>query len=336
MRLSQKEKHEIIAMVEKSDMGVTRTLKELGIHKSTFYKWYDAYLEHGYEGLAAKPCKRKQYWNQIPEKERNLVVKIAEKYPDKSPREVACFITDNYKRYISESSVYRILKENGLIATPAFMLMKAADEYTTKTKGVNEMWQTDFTYLHVKGWGWYYLSTVIDDYSRYIISWKLCKSMSADDVRQTLDMALQVTGLPSNQMPKLLTDNGPCYISTDLNDYLKGQRIKHIHGRANHPQTQGKIERYHRSMKNVVKLDVYFMPEELERKIAEFVHYYNYQRYHESLNNVTPADTYYGRANQIIKRRARIKRQTLNDRKNSYLTSRFMEENKKSVSFAMN
>lgn len=336
MRLTQKEKFEIIDMVEKSDMGVTLTLKELGIHKSTFYKWYDAYLEHGYDGLAAKPCKRKQYWNQIPEKERSLVVKVAQKHPEKSSREVACLITDNYKRFISESSVYKILKENGLIRTPAFMLMKASDEYKDKTKRINEMWQTDFTYLHIKGWGWYYLSTVIDDYSRYIISWKLCRSMNADDVKCTLDRALQVTGLPSNQMPRLLTDNGPCYISADLNDYLKGQGIKHIRGRACHPQTQGKIERYHRSMKNVVKLDVYFIPEELERKIAEFVHYYNYQRYHESLNNVTPADAYYGRANQIIKRRLKIKRKTLNDRRNSYLTSKLMDESRKSLSFAMN
>jgi len=336
MRLNQQEKQEIIRLVENSELSATRTLKELGIHKSTFYKWYDRYLEQGYEGLAAKPCKRKQYWNQIPQKERSLVVKVAQKYPDKSSREVACLITDTYKRYISESSVYKILKEKGLIPAPVFNLIKAADEYKDKTKRVNEMWQTDFTYLHVKCWGWYYLSTVIDDYSRYIVSWKLCKTMTADDVKQTLDMALQVTGLPSEQMPRLLSDNGPCYISSDLDEYLKGRKIKHIHSRANHPQTQGKIERYHRSMKNVVKLDVYFIPEELERKIAEFVHYYNYQRYHESLHNVTPADAYYGRANQILKRRLKIKQQTLNNRKNNYLKNRLLDENKKSLSFVMN
>lgn len=336
MRLSQAEKYEIIQMVEASELGITRTLKELGIAKSTFYKWYDAYLESGYDGLAAKPCKRKQYWNQIPQREKNLVVKVAERYPDISCREVACRITDEHKRFISESSVYKILKEKGLIPTPAFVLMKAADEYEHKTKHVNEMWQTDFTYLHVKGWGWYYLSTVIDDYSRFIVSYKLCKTMGADDVRQTLDMALQATGLPSNQMPRLLTDNGPCYISSDLNDYLQGQKIKHIRGRACHPQTQGKIERYHRSMKNKVKLDVYFMPEELERKIDEFVHYYNHQRYHESLNNVTPADVYYGRANQVIKRRLKIKQQTLKQRRSNYFKERLLGENNKTLSFVMN
>jgi putative transposase len=335
MRLNQKEKYEIILLVEGSELGVNGTLKELGITKRTFYNWYNAYLENGYDGLAAKPSKRKQYWNKISDKERQLVIETALEYPDKSSREVACYITDTYKRYISESSVYRILKQKGLITTPAFMLIKAADEYKDKTKRVNEMWQTDFTYLKVFGWGWYYLSTIIDDYSRYIVSWKLCKTMKADDVRNTVDDALNVTGMPPGQMPKLLTDNGACYISSELNGFLQDQGIKHIHGRINHPQTQGKIERYHRSMKNVIKLDVYYTPDELKRKIAEFVYYYNYLRYHESLNNVTPADVYTGRANQIIKRRLRIKQKTLNERKNSYFKNKLSDENKKSHSFVM-
>lgn len=336
MRLNQKEKYETILLVEASELGVNATLKELGIPKGTFYNWYNAYLEYGYDGLANKPCKRKQYWNKISEQERQLVVETALEYPDKSSREVACFITDTYKRYISESSVYRILKEKGLITTPAFMLMKAADEYKVKTKRVNEMWQTDFTYMKVIGWGWYYLSTIIDDYSRYIISWKLCKTMKADDVRITVDNALNVTGMPPGQMPKLLTDNGSCYISSELNDYLQEQGMKHIRGSIRHPQTQGKIERYHRSMKNVIKLDVYYTPDELKRKLSEFIYYYNYKRYHESLNNVTPADVYNGRANQIMKRRLKIKQKTLNDRKNSYLKTKLMDEKKKSLSFAMN
>jgi putative transposase len=336
MRLNQKEKYETILLVEGSELGVNGTLKELGIPKSTFYNWYNAYLEDGYDGLAGKPCKRRQFWNKISEEERQRIVETALEHPDKSPREVACYIIDNNKRYVSESSVYRILKKKGLITTPAFMLMKAADEYKDKTKRVNEMWQTDFTYLKVIGWGWYYLSTIIDDYSRYIISWKLCKTMKADDVRSTVDNALNVTGMPPGQMPKLLTDNGACYISSELNGFLQEQGIQHIHGSINHPQTQGKIERYHRSMKNVIKLDHYYTPDELKKKIAEFVYYYNYQRCHESLHNVTPADVYTGRATQIIKRRLKIKQKTLNERKNNYFKNKLSVENNKSLSFALN
>src|SRR5579872_4494725 len=133
MRLNQTEKYEIILLVEQSELGVGRTLKELGLHKSTFYNWYNAYLEHGYDGLADKPCKRNQYWNRITDEERQLVVETALEHPEKSSREVACLMTDTNKRYISESSVYRILKARGLITGPAYILSYAADEYKDKT-----------------------------------------------------------------------------------------------------------------------------------------------------------------------------------------------------------
>ena len=322
MRLNQTEKYEIILLVEQSELGVGRTLKELGLHKSTFYNWYNAYLEQGYDGLADKPCKRNQYWNRITDEERQLVVETALEHPQKSSREVACLMTDTNKRYISESSVYRILKAQGLITGPAYVLTHADDEFKDKTVRVNEMWQTDFTYFKIIGWGWYYHSTILDDYSRFIITSKLRKSMKDVDAEICVDDALKVTGLSRNQRPKLLTDNGSCYISEKFNKFLDDQNIKHIRGKPMHPQTQGKIERYHRSMKNVVKLDIYFTPEELERAIAKFVHYYNYERYHESLNNVTPADVYFGRAPKILERRKKIKQKTLNERRSNYFKSK--------------
>jgi putative transposase len=318
MRLSKSEKFEIIQLVEKSELGVNATLKELGVHKSTFYKWYNAYLEQGYDGLDVKPCKRQQYWNQIPEEEKQKVVELALEYPERSPREIACLFTDTYHRFVSESSAYRLLKSKGLITTPAFMLMQASDQFKDQTVKVNEMWQTDFTYFKIPGWGWYYLSTVLDDYSRFIVHWQLCKSMKVEDVQDTITQAMLKSNLKPEQKPKLLSDNGSCYIAKDFKEYLQSHEIKHVRGRPNHPQTQGKIERYHRSMKNVVKLDVYYSPMELEQALREFVNYYNYHRYHESLNNVTPADKYYGKAERTLERRRKIKLQTMRQRKLNY------------------
>lgn len=329
MRFSQEEKYETIRLVSASELGVNRTLRELGIHKSTFYKWYDAFKEKGYDGLLNKPCKQKQYWNRLSDKERQTVVEIALEHPEKSSREVACYITDTQGWYVSESTVYRILKAQGLIQQSAYDVIKAADEYKDKTVRVNELWQTDFTYFKIVGWGWYYLSTILDDYSRYIIAFKLCKNMKATDVQDTLDVALQVTGLTKKQMPRLLSDNGSCYVSNDLKTYLHDISIKHIRGRIHHPQTQGKIERYHRSMKNVIKLDNYYAPEELERAVADFVKYYNYHRYHESINNLTPADVYYGRGNRILERRAKTKLRTLSKRKQVYLKTKSIQEHAK-------
>lgn len=325
MRFTQDEKHEIIRMVTRSDLSVNRTLTELGIHKRTFYNWYARYLERGYDGLASKAKGRNQTWNKIPRQQRNEVVDQALEHPDLSSRELAVHIVDKHKWFISESSVYRILKARGLITAPSHIVLSAADEFTNKTSRVNQMWQTDFTYFKIAGWGWYYLSTVLDDYSRYIIQWDLCSNMTSDDVKPSINKALIKTGLTKNTAPVLLSDNGPCYISSEIKSFLRGHGIKPINGRPCHPQTQGKIERYHRTMKNVVKLENYYSPEELELAIERFVENYNNHRYHESLNNLTPADVYFGNGETILKERAKIKKQTIKKRRQRYLNNKIIK-----------
>jgi len=327
MRFNKSKKMEIIRLVEGSEIGVIRTLKELGINKSTFYRWYARYDKYGYDGLTPLDPNRKHFWNQIPPDERQKVVEIALELPELSPRELAHHITDNEGWFISESSVYRILKSRGLITSPTHIVMAAADEFKDKTTRINQMWQTDFTYLKVIGWGWYYLTTILDDYSRYIIAWELCKNMKAGDVQDILDKALAITGLTIDQRPRLLSDNGSCYISGDLKEYLQNEKILHIRGKVHHPQTQGKIERYHRSMKNVIKLDNYYSPGELRSRLAEFIDYYNNKRYHESLDNLTPVDVYLGRSQEILKRRKQTKQLTLKNRRKKYLIEKIIINN---------
>lgn len=319
MRLTVSEKQELIHMVVRSEIGVNRTLREIGLNKSTFYNWYHAYSKHGVEGLAPNKRSTNRQWNSIPEAQKNLVVDIALDNPELSSRELAYKITDEQQIFISESSVYRILKARGLITAPAHIFLSAADEFTDKTGFVHQMWQTDFTYFKILGWGWYYLSTVLDDYSRYIVHWELCSTMKAEDVKRTVDKAIIKAKLITKPKPRLLSDNGSCYIASELETYLKDNyQMQQVHGRPNHPQTQGKIERYHRTMKNVVKLDNYFAPEELEKALEKFVHRYNNERYHESLNNLTPADVYFGRGEAILKERKRLKKQAYENRRKEY------------------
>lgn len=319
IRFTQGEKMEIIEIVKDSELGVNRTLKELGIHKSTFYHWYGKYQDEGYGGLAPRRRAINSHWNKIPDTHRQKVVEIALDLPELSPRELAWHITDNRGFFISESSVYRILKHRGLITSPAHLLMRADDEFKDKTTRVNQMWQTDFTYFKIIGWGWYYLSTVLDDYSRYIVCWELCSSMTSKDAEQSIESALQCTGLKNNNPPRLLSDNGSCYISSNLADYLGNVGMDHVRGAPNHPQTQGKIERYHRSMKNVIKLEHYYSPEQLKYRLNEFVNYYNNKRYHESLQNVTPADVFFGRDKQILNNRSLMKQKTMRKRRKLHL-----------------
>jgi putative transposase len=321
MRYSQSEKLEIIRTVEESSLGVKRTLRELGINRSTFYQWYRRYQNEGYSGLAPHRHDRRRFWNALPPWVKQRVVETALDQPEKSPRELAWRITDTQGYFISESSVYRILKAHDLITSPAFTVLSAKDKFDQPTHRINELWQTDFTYLKVVHWGWYYLSTVMDDYSRYILSWRLCSSMSAADVKQTIDLAIKASGVDHAYIryrPRLLSDNGPCYVSGEFQQYLTEHGIRHTRCRPYHPMTQGKIERYHRSMKNIILLDNYYSPDDLKAEIGAFVEHYNHQRYHESLNNVTPADVYGGRHHRILEQRKRIKKLTMKQRRKTY------------------
>src|SRR3546814_6935842 len=155
-----------------------------------------------------------------------------------------------------------------------------------------------------------YLSTVLDDFSRYIIAWKLCTIMRAEDVTNTLDLALKSSGCDNATVlhkPRLLSDNGPSYIAGELAEYIEARKMSHVRGAPCHPQTQGKFERWHQTLNNRILLENYFLPGDLEAQVEAFVEHYNNQRYNESLNNVTHADAYFGRAPALIPHRERIK-----------------------------
>lgn len=318
MRYPAIEKLEIIRLVEQSHLSAKRTLDKLSIPRTTFYRWYDRYLVGGVEALEDKSSKPGRVWNRIPDDIRERVVDLALEKPELSPRELAVTFTDTRHYFVSESSVYRLLKAHDLITSPAFVVIRAADEFKDKTTAANQMWQTDFTYLKVIGWGWFYLSTILDDFSRYIIAWKLCTTMRAGDVTDTLEMALQASGCDQAKVvhrPRLLSDNGASYISGDLAEWLDDYDMDHVRGAPYHPQTQGKIERWHQTLKNRILLENYFLPGDLKAQIGKFVTYYNHHRYHESLSNLTPADVYFGRGETILLERERIKRNTINQRR---------------------
>jgi len=321
MRYPASEKLEIIKLVEQSHLPARQTLNRLGIPRTTFYRWYDKYLENGTEALEDKSPIPSRVWNRIPDDVRDKIVDLALEEPELSPRELAVAFTDTQSYFVSEASVYRLLKAHDLITSPAFIVIKAASEFKDKTTAINQMWQTDFTYLKVIGWGWFYLSTILDDYSRYIIAWKLCTTMKASDVTDTLELALQASGCDQINVlhrPRLLSDNGASYISGDLAEWLDDKGMNHVRGAPYHPQTQGKIERWHQTLKNRILLENYFLPGDLKAQIGKFVTHYNHRRYHESLQNLTPADVYFGRSQTILMQRERIKQNTFKQRRLQY------------------
>jgi transposase InsO family protein len=321
MRYPISEKLEIIRLVERSHLPVRRTLDKLGIPSTTFYRWYDRYRAFGEVGLEDRTSGPGRVWNRIPDDVRQQIVEMALDEPELSPRELAVTFTDTKGYFVSEASVYRLLKAHDLVTSPAFIVIKAANEFKDKTTAPNQLWQTDFTYFKIIGWGWFYLSTILDDFSRYIIAWKLCTAMKAEDVTDTLELALKASGCDQAKVvhkPRLLSDNGSSYISGDLAEWLDDRSMEHVRGAPYHPQTQGKIERWHQTLKNRILLENYYLPGDLETQIDAFVEHYNHQRYHESLGNLTPADVYFGRGQTILLKRERIKRKTIEHRRLQY------------------
>ena len=205
-------KAEVLQIVERSPLPVRQTLQELQIAPSTYYRWKSRYRDKGFNGLVDRPPEPRRVWNRLATKQRRYVVRYALEHPSLSPREVATTLVDEQVMYVSESTVYRILKEAGLIKPPETKGFPAGKEFHTKTARPNELWQTDASYFFVVGWGYYYLISVLDDYSRMIVGWRVQTSMSSADIIEVVQDAVEFTGQPTAPVepgPALLSDNGP-------------------------------------------------------------------------------------------------------------------------------
>ena len=242
---------------------------------------------------------------------------MARRAPELSCRQLAAWTTDNQGFSVSESTVYRILRREGLVKSPE-MQIKAGKEYHRKTTGPNQMWATDASYFKVIGGGYYYLVTVMDDFSRFILAHKLQRDMTSDSFIEVVQDAVDKTGMteiPVQDRTRLLSDNGSGYVSCAFRDCLHLVGIRHILAAPFHPQTNGKLERYHQTIKQDVNQVPYEAPSDLKEAIAAFVGYYSHKRYHMALGNVTPADVLNGRREQILQRRKQVQGQTIERRR---------------------
>lgn len=294
----------------------SKVLSGLGVPRSTFYHWRAEYDQKKGNAFKKTPVQRK-VWNKLGVNEAERVLEIALKYPELSPRLLAIKITDEETFSVSESTVYRILKEKGLVYPRSLPEMPAAKEWKKKTTGPDDLWQCDGTNLFIVGWGYYKLIPVEDDYSRKILGYDLKPDESGFSVSDVLEIAIEnakAEGHILEKMPDLYTDNGSGFISGVVEGYLAHHKIHHIFGTPYHPQGRGKIERFNRRIKETLCLLVYSSPEELKKAIDEAIRIYN-QTPHESLKNVSPNDVYAGRREEILKRREEKKRLTLENRK---------------------
>ena len=312
--MSTTEKLDVIRLAECSDQPKAQVLAKFDIPPSTYYRWQRRYRRGGRIALEDMTTRRGASWNQLLDDERRMVLDMAIVQPELSSRELAFKITDSCGFSVSESTVYRLLKKAGLIRSVERKTFPASSEYHDKPGRVNAQWQTDASYFKAVGWGWYYLISVLDDYSRRILAWRLQADMTAESFSDVVELACEAVGLDGMDVehrPRLVSDRGAALISGDFETYLEERGIGHILASPYHPQTNGKIERYHRSCKERVNLDVHETPMELEREIGAFIQWYNTDRYHEALGNVTPDDVYFGRREAILDQRKKLKDKTL-------------------------
>ncbi len=316
--MSGERKHEILQSIEASPFGVKDTLEKLDLPPSTYYRWKHLQETSGEKGLVDKSPYKGRVWNQLLPQEQQLILEVGREYTELSSRELSFFLVDKKGLSVSESTVYRVLKKAGLIKPLEKKTFPAGSEYKVKTNRVNQQWQTDASYFKAHGWGWFYLISVLDDYSRRILAWLLQPCMDAGAFSEVLELACEETGIeevPESLKPRLVTDNGPALISDEFNEYLQARKIGHIYAAPYHPQTNGKIERYHRSCKERVLMNVHETPMAIEREIGAFITWYNTRRYHEGIGNVTPDDVYFGRRDAILEQRKKQKRINLEHRR---------------------
>jgi putative transposase len=320
--VSAQGKREILALVSGSGLPRRRALVQLGLPKSTYYRWLRRQTEGRLQDMkGGSPLP----WNRLRPEEEDKILIQARASPELSARQLALKLVDSEGLYVSESTVFRILKREGLIKPAEIIGFKAGKEYHHKTKSPNDLWATDCSHIKVIDWGWYYLVTVMDDYSRFILAWELKPDMTATSLIDVVQKAVDFTGMadvPVEDRTALLSDTGAGYISRQFGEYLRLVGIRHIVASPYHPQTNGKIERYHRSIKGELSLVPYEMPGDLEEAIAAFIGYYNYRRYHEGLGDVTPYDVYTGKHLEIIQRRKEAKNRTLQIRRDYNRTAR--------------
>lgn len=312
--MSADKKEKLIEMIDRSHLPVKETCKVLKLERRRYYRWKRRRKDKGREGLKdSRPGPRKPL-NKLLPSEVGAIIKASRKHQKLKHRKLVPKLSDESGVSVSASSVYRVLKRRGLIPKRE-VREGAGDEFSWKTERPNELWQIDICYIPIIGYDHWYLISVLDDYSRKIMNHELCWSMTTDDLLGVIDGAMLRYELFSNP-PKILSDNGTQMRSNDFKEYVEDLKIEHIRTAYRHPETIGKIERYHRSVKEEdVFPEGYDNPYLAKEGIDEYIRWYNEVRPHKALDYVTPEEKYWGLDEEIIEKREKLKEETLKKRK---------------------
>ena len=303
-------------MIKGSRLSVKDTCDLLKLSPRRYYRWKNRCDKDGITGLEDKDSGPNLPYNKILAEEEEAILQAADKYPDLKHRKLVAKLADEYSVSVSASTIYRILKEDGQIASREASGEDGSsnEDFDYTPEEPNELWQMDISYIPIKGSEFWYLISALDDYSRRIMSHILSPTMGTDDLIEVVDNGILDYEL-ADDPPKFLTDNGTQMTSNRFREYVDGLEVEHLRAAYNHPETIGKIERYHRTVKEEdVFPKGYDDPFAAKKGIKDFIHYYNYERSHEALGQVTPHQKYTGQAEEVKEQREKLKQESLEKR----------------------
>lgn len=281
---------------ERTSYGLDQVLKLYGIPRSTYYSWFDE------EGLLKPPGEKKlRALTEITPEEIEAVIAYRKKHPEIGYRKLCWMMVDEDIACLSESSVYNILSARGLLYGWAKRDPEGTSkEYKNKPKAPHHHWHTDIAYIKIRN-VFYFLIMVLDGYSRFLLDWDLMSDMTGTSVEMFIQ---RVKEKYPNAHPMLIHDNGSQFISHDFKRLVTKLEIQSVPTRRNHPETNGKAERWNGSVKNeAIRPNSPTSYEEAWEVLNQYAYAYNYQRLHAGIHYLRPADMFFERGQRILKER---------------------------------
>jgi putative transposase len=282
------------AWSEKTELPQARLIAWLGVGRSKFFDWRKRFGKVN-EHNARVP---RDHW-LMPE-EKQSILDYHAKFPREGYRRLAVMMLDADIVAVSPSSVYRVLKEADLLGRSGAPSRKGTG--FEQPLGAHEHWHVDVSYVNIRG-TFYFLCCVLDGYSRTIVSWDVRETMKEAEVEVIVQRAREAY---PGVTPRIISDNGPQFVAKEFKSYVRESGMTHVRTSPYHPQSNGKIERFHQSIKSeCIRPKPALSLEDAKRSVAEYVKHYNEVRLHGAIGYLTPKDKLEGRAEEIFAARDR-------------------------------
>lgn len=279
----------------RTELPKTRLIAWLGVGTSKFYQWQERYgLANEHNGQVPR-----DFW--LEEWEKRAILDFHDRHPLDGYRRLTFMMLDDDVVAVSPSSVYRTLKSAGRLDQRKFSPSKKGTGFV-QPLAAHDHWHVDVSYLNLGG-TFYYLTSVLDGFSRYIVHWEIRETMTEADVETILQRAAEKY---PGETPRIISDNGPQFIARDFKEFIRVMGMTHVRTSPYYPQSNGKLERWHGSLKSeCIRPATPASLEEARRLVAAYVEHYNHVRLNSAIGYLTPADKLNGLAQVIFDERDR-------------------------------